>query len=762
MPKHKRPAPGKHPKQVLTPAPVGSQQGLRAFQLGQFDQAIAAWTGLAAGDTRVAAALAEAHFRRGLSRPTPAGRIVDLQRAIALAPAELRYQYHLALTQHRAENQPAAIKLYRLILAQNPAWPGGALALGLALLEEDPTTNLATLPGSTAGVQAALAPVQALLRGRPVPPAAADTPLFQLWQGLSQVQAGAAAAVTTLADARPLPTDATTAIRRYYHGVAQAQAGNLASALQSWQRLYAEHWLRDWLLDNLAAATLGQLRALQESGDQAGATALAEQAGRHPVVNAALSEGLVQVLDTAAQDAACSGDWTRAAALWEAARTIVGNSAIGSTRPLLHNLALAYEAQEQWLQAADTWRAMLRTRPRKPSRAAPSPDGEDAAGGLSDAEWAWARRRVIECYKRAGAPEEAVSVYRTAIKADPANLDTRLELVEALIANDQEQAAANELRRILEIDPQHFDAQLRLASLYMAWGEWYYAERGLRYLLGQQPDREDVRRQLARLLLLVGQQRHGDGQLAGAIQAFTEGQALMPADYEFPLNLARVALDQRDRARARPLLDRVLELAGDQATPYAQVIECWAIDGQIAEARAVLERAESSLTPTADFYVNVGVIMLKVNARPPPANPFAALAPPAPPADTEWTRLGTELLDRAVARRPEDATLRTHIAGELLTMRPDLALAHAEVAARLAPDNANTLTLLGLLQGLNGQVREGKETLRRAIRVARQQNNPVLAGQIEEMRQLIGSPLLQVALQMGPLLGDFDPDEDFF
>jgi hypothetical protein len=40
------------------------------------------------------------------------------------------------------------------------------------------------------------------------------------------------------------------------------------------------------------------------------------------------------------------------------------STAFGSPRSLTYNLALVKEFQENWLETADEWRALLRTRPR--------------------------------------------------------------------------------------------------------------------------------------------------------------------------------------------------------------------------------------------------------------------------------------------------------------------------------------------------------------------------------------------------------------
>src|SRR4051794_2353215 len=94
--KHKR---GGVPRGWHRPGPAtdARQRGLRAFNAGRFDDAIAAWASLAPHDERVRAALAEAHFRRGLAGTTGGGGLGDLRQAAGLIADEPRYHYHLGL-----------------------------------------------------------------------------------------------------------------------------------------------------------------------------------------------------------------------------------------------------------------------------------------------------------------------------------------------------------------------------------------------------------------------------------------------------------------------------------------------------------------------------------------------------------------------------------------------------------------------------------------------------------------------------------------
>lgn len=802
MSKHKKGGHRARQAQPRASAPDRRQDGLRAFQAGRLDAAIGAWTNLAPDDPKVAAALAEAQFRRALLLPAGDTQREGLRQALALAPDEPRYRYHLGLSLHRAGDVSGASEQYRAVLARDAAWPGAALVLALATLEQDPHADLAELPGSAPTVQAALAPVQALLHGQ-IPrlvdlPAGADDhqlraagshavssgtawestgPVTRLWYGLGLIQEGNGAARAVLDDTRSLPAAQATRIRRYYWGVAAAQGGDREAARKAWQLVSDGGLDRPWLRTNLGAALLDT--PADSASDKPLAPAVSQQAALLATSNPALAEALVGRLDATACATAARGEWVQAAELWERARQVVSTgSGLGSPRPLLHNLALAYEAQERWGEAADAWRAMLRTQPRqgRPHRTKAGGAGQEAAAprgqdrGPTDAQWAWVRKRVIECYKRAGTPGEAVALFRQAIKADPHDVEARLQLADALLANDQEGAAFNELQRILAIDAQNIDTQLRLASIHGDRGAWHAALSILRPLVGQHPERQDALRVLAQLLLRYAHHREEMGYATEAAALLKEGQRLVPDEYHFPLRLARLSLIERKPDEAGDLLERTLELGAAQPEAYVAVIDCWAVAGDFGAARAVLARAEAGLTLTAHFYVRLGTTLLLTSGparvllqeRAKPRGRSRTIAT-ATTAEDVWLGLAREMLDRATALAPGDSGVPMQIATELLTQRPELALPYAEQAARRMPDDPAVLTLLGLVLALNERAPEAQQTLRRAARMARQQGKLDEAQHAEEMAQQVASPLLRLSMEMARIYEEagIDPEDLF-
>jgi tetratricopeptide (TPR) repeat protein len=765
MAKSKRSSIQRRPSAMLSDP---RQAGLRAFQAGRFAEAIAAWSPLAQRDAEVRAALGEAHFRRALSGPALDPTLADLRRAIELAPDDPRYHYHLGRYLHRRGDLAAASEQYRAVLKRDSSWSGAAKLLALATLEQNARADLGDLPGFTPAVERFIEPARALLRGGAVPPGD-DSPVDRFWRGLGRIAAGDAAAADDLDDDRSLPAPALTALRRYYRGVAAARAGDTATALKLWQRAMEAGATPVWLRENLAVLLLDQLTTLYDAGNVSDAAALAQRSIRLPG-SAAFDELRLLALDRGAYAAALAGDWPRAAELWEAARQVLSGSAnLGSPRPLLHNLALAYERCERWEEAADSWRGMLRTRPRR--KAASRSTAEESA--LSEQQWAWVRERILTCYKQAGRPDEAVVVFRQIIKEDPNDLDTRVQLADALLANEQERAAENEIGRILQIDPHHVDALLRHAAFLDLRMQLPESEQIMRDLAARHPEREDLRRLAAQHFLQHGRQYAEWGQPAVAYRAFVEGQHYDPENYLFPLNQARMQLGKRPHKEIHALVERAIMLAGDQIEFYVKILETWVIADRMDEARALLERIDRDLKPEARIYADFGLmIIMRVTPPPTPMGMFGFLGAPAPPpADTPWTRLASELLDRAVEMRPDDLALHKQLAGELMLPRADLALRYAEAIARLAPDEPEALILLGIVQGLNDQARAAKATLQRAVQLARKQGKSALAQEAQELRRVVGTPMFRTGIQMGlmnmdmgGLDDDFDLDdiEDFF
>jgi len=676
------------------------QLGLRAFHAGNFGLAITCWTRLLARAPEMRLALAEAHFRAALRRSQVEAQLTHLQTALDFAPADPRYHYQLGLAFHRQGNLPAAIKQYRTLIKRGIPWTGVGLVLALATLEQQPHTNLTTLPGMNAAIAAALAPIQQLLEGH-LPTLRDKTqcsklatslgltrnlmPLERLWHGLGLMQQKNLRAREVLAETGYLASPLATAVRLYYQGVAEFEAGNFVAAWEIWQRVAQEETFnRAWLFQNLAALAFQQLKQFWQTGEIAQALELIAELLANPLNNLALNNLMLQILDQNAHLAAQNGVWEEAVTLWEQAWDLVNICPnLGSPAPLLHNLALAAEALEDWAKAAEMWLELL-------SLASP-PSAPLASALVKEAEntQLWVQERAILCSKRAEKPGQAVAILRQAIRTAPQNLALRLQLAEFLLANEQEQTAFNELQRILQLDSQNVEARLKIAQIQSAQEDWFAAEQTLRSILAFQPRHVEGRQALAYLLLARGQRLSEAGKLYAAAKAFAEGQQLAPTDYAFALGLARIAAEQQKPEKARPLLEQALHLGAERPEVYAEVIECWAISAKSVEAQAILAQAETKFQLSFDFYLRLGLNLLDCALFQQPDSDFSL-------SENPFFTMATTVFERAIALNPSDSGLRQRIAAEVELLYPPLALRYAADGAKIAPGDFSDLLPLAL------------------------------------------------------------------
>lgn len=755
-------------------------QGLNAFRKKDYAAALRHWSiPELAADERVRAALAEAHFRQGLSlRHLPAQSVAHLRRATELAPNDPRYAYHLGLALHRANELGEARTAYARAAELGAPHAGLGYVRALLELELNPAA-LDGLTGLSAEHRALLEPVAALLRGEPQAVLAAKPAgwweqltiqgragqALELWRGLAQLATGdAASARSTLTrlGERHLRS-AAESVRSFYAGLAAAANGQPDIALAEWTAI-AHNAVRSNLplLPRLSRALAEghqrQLWELQAAGKWAELLAKAEEVAALAPAERAPQMAQLIARHRLAQAAAAEGDWPKAVQHWQAMRAALEEHPdLGPLAPILRNLAIAYEAQEQWAPAAEAWAALLKTLPRRTSKKTPTSGVEE--------QRAWLRRRVLDNYKRAAQPDAAIGLYKQAVKASPDDLDLRLELAQALLANEQMIAARNEARRILDKKPDYVPAQLLLAEIHHARGEWYEAEQRLRAALQTEPQNENARRGLAQILLKRGNSQFNAGRYEQARQAYTQALELTPDDPQLHIWLADIAEVQLKLQEMRSHLNAAIATGKPEA--YGLVFNFWAHARNRAEARQVLEQAEAANAAGSHFYLHAGVACLDAASPPPPPVFFGPPPKPAKP-DAHWESWGRELIERGLKDQPLLAETLRALVG-LLTERR-LFIYAAEYGRRmleLTPDDVEGMVAIATLHVMGQDKAGAKEILKRAENLARQKNRKDLLEQIRDARRTLDDPLFQTLgpslFALGPdAFGGLDEMEDFF
>jgi tetratricopeptide (TPR) repeat protein len=75
-------------------------------------------------------------------------------------------------------------------------------------------------------------------------------------------------------------------------------------------------------------------------------------------------------------------------------------------------------------------------------------------------------QRLSELQSQSGAKDKAIELLREAVKSEPANLDSRIELGKALFEAGNILGAIEETKKILDTDPKHVDALYNLGAIH--------------------------------------------------------------------------------------------------------------------------------------------------------------------------------------------------------------------------------------------------------------------------------------------------------
>ena len=635
------------------------------------------------------AALAEAHFRQALAGDPP--DLLHLEQAARLAPQEPRFRYHLARAYFVHGKLKTAADMFRQLLHEQPPYRRAALPLAIVLMslgrqvETDPVWEHLS-PDEQQRVRWANALLQrgtAWVRQN-APVQGADA----CWGGLARVALSETEALPVLQAALEAPNlpPLSAAVVRYYRGVllagqqertdgSQDGADQLSEVLADWYLAQQDGLRTPWLSQNIVIACQRRLNNLLEGTDSStsGATlpmeplqaalAVVQEGLQHVPSQAQLIHAKYLILLHMGYAEAMAGQWANALKHWQAAHDCGGG--VGFDRVLAINLALAYEKNEKYAEAAELWRSVVRHRPRR----------ADAMYALSEAQVARVWQHVAESYRKAGNFGEAIRTYRNAIKWAPHNVELRLNLVETLLADGRPMAASSVVQQVLADHPDHVEALAWQAQILEVEGWLTPARKVWERVLELDPQHGRARPHLARVLEFEGDELSDRGM-------YEEASALYQRSLEFwPRNSRVRALLGVCQARlrrpevARQMFEETLRLGEPKLGAYYWVIRAWIGLDQWAEALAVLDRAEKlEQPPDPEFYLDLAAYCESLWRN-------------------EWASV---IWERALARFPDDPVLFLEIAvrcggqgdteraiallRQVIKMQPDNALAHLWLA----------------------------------------------------------------------------------
>jgi tetratricopeptide (TPR) repeat protein len=716
------------------------QNGLRAFRSGDYSRAIEIWeqVGRQTPNMRPVPALAQVYFRRGLRRihgrsSDPRAGLSDLEQAARLQPDDPCYAYHVGLTAHRLGDLDRAIRAYLVARkGQGGFTDRAAYPLALALLQrgEDPAS--APVWSALSAEERAMLGQVGTFRRRPYT-LSPDAPL--LWRGLVALDdSDRGQALAALDSVLQNPADSVEQrMAHYYMGVLAAQGEDWDEARHHWNAARAAGLTIPRLMDNLGEVyhRLAEGRLVEE--DAEGALAAATEALRHKPGDKRLNKLLSQAHQRLAYEAASAGLWSVALEHWEAA-----DEAEGGSFRLAYNLALAYERAEEFLAAGERWREALRRRPRR----------DDHPDAISDEQVAQLWRRAAEAYSKAGEYDEAIHVYRQAVKWNPDNVETRLALAEVLLSNGQVQAAENELNRILERDPDNIPALLRQGEVIAASGRWWYGRGPTTYwqrVLQLEPDNLAARQLLADFYQDQAEFEVSWGYYPRAVEMYELALEYQPKSGPILAALGGCYLRMDDEASAHLYIEEALANAPTDLRVYDEIIHAWLDVDRPDRAWDVMEEAEAAIDdiPYA-FYITQAHYCIRHSSD---------LARP-------W-------LERAVEKAPPGEPTLTMIGEMAVAARAwEIAQEYLERAVAAGQATGQAYLMLGVVAAQSGDHRTADEHWGEAERVARQEHDGALMERVQMARLLFSGPpglaSLLMSLGSGPLDGPPFPDPACF
>lgn len=512
-----------------------------------------------------------------------------LQAALELTPDSPRLFFWLAVADMQAGRWSQALARLESVRALQPERRGLPLLYQLARIMNGKDWQLAQLNDSEAELVRALAAVLMARKSRAREEA---LPTDKLWLALALLEQDAQGALKLLDELLKQQLGKTArGVLEYYRGVAALRAGQPNAVYACWERARNNGYQSAWFTENQVALRTKELIEMAEKERWRELIKTVNES-RLLRTNDLCSELAALAHHHLGYQAAQKDEWRQAVSHWRQATDFV------QTCRLAQNLALAEEAMENWEDAAEAWRDMVRRRARKPGNA----DYLDTNQVV--AIW----RRAANCYKRDENTQEAITCLKTALKYAGKNSALRLEVVDALMENDQERAAINELRRIIADDANCIDALVRLGGCFIN-----AQEVGEAIELLERARRLDAQHEEARSLLVKAQLFKIGLYQSAAKRAELLEQVLkdIPDDTSLLIELAKTYIKQEKDEKAAPLLLRVCQLAGQDLNALGEALhESLHLSGTESVSEQIFAHTRALATVPVPFWIEQGRAVL--------------------------------------------------------------------------------------------------------------------------------------------------------
>ncbi len=703
--------------------------GLKAFNNEDYRKAIWEWEQLPE-TFRPLSALAEAHFRVGveeIAKPSPRSPIIQkhFEQAIEYQPNNLGYLYHLGLAKNRSGDINESIKIYRKIHAKKSAFSARAsYSLALALFEKN-ALKKSLLEELDPKVAAIFSNIAEFNRRPYILPA--EAPL--LWHALISLNDGdfeqAKTMLKKVLSTKNLLMDKNLA--HYYLGVIASHAKDWDTALKEWEEAYSGGLRAEKLETNLSEILHQEAEKLLLANNPKGALSVAIKTQKLKTnEDKTLNKLLVQIYQELGYQEAHNNQWRKALVHWKNALKLDGNSF-----RLAYNLALAYEKDGDYLSAAESWREVLRRRPRKPNH----PDA------LNNEQIALLWQRTGEAYRNAGQPEEMIKVFKQAIKRDKDNYDLRMALSQEYLDDGRTKAAQKELTRILKRNKNYIPALLLMGEVVFNSENWWIRDSAPNYwekILKQAPEHLQARQALGEYYRDQAAIDYSWSRLNEAIESYQKALEYLP---NHPHTLAMIAgcyIEDDDLENAEDYINKALKLAPKEEDVYGEIVGAWIEVENYERAWAFTNQAEKALgqVPTRFYLAHAEHLLKNVENE----------------EAYRW-------VDRAIENAPPDEPALIMASEMAMNHNSDFARHYLGKALKAKEREGEAYLLLGMLAHEEGEEKRRDKYWRQAERIARRRNDEELIERIEFTRFSAEGPIAMIKKIMDR--GGPDAVEDF-
>ena len=266
-----------------------------------------------------------------------------------------------------------------------------------------------------------------------------------------------------------------------------------------------------------------------------------------------------------------------------------------------------------------------------------------------------------------------------------------------LLAQGKRDQAVTLLRDLIHADPRNADARLLLGSVLMENGERSESIAQLSEAVRLLPKSAEAHNAL-------GEAYNAFGETSAARPEFERAVELDPRHAQAHVNLAAILLQQGEAARAVPHLDQAIRLFGrraDAAEPHYLRAKIYSEERDTAKAASELQQAVELRPDFAEAWSDLG------DARKNLSDGKGALS----------------AFRRAVALSPQDAVAQARLGALLLdTGAAHEAVEHLDIAVRLDPKNQSALNALQRALRQDGQAERAEAAKKKLAELLRERD----------------------------------------